>query len=174
MELNVARELKLPGEVSRVSFVEELAPIELPGYVIRPCAPAELEFDYSFDGEGFRLSGTFACAVRMNCTKCDKEFTQSFTVPFEERFLRVTEQEAEELECYPFTGETLKLDRLVQDLMLLNAPMYGLCKPDCRGLCPVCGANLNHTQCSCTLPGEGNPFAALKGLAELLKEDQED
>ena len=107
----------------------------------------------------------------MNCTKCNEEFTESFSVEFDERFLKVSETEAEELECYPFSGEKLSLDKLVQDIMLLNAPMYGLCRPDCRGLCPVCGANLNHTQCSCTLPDEGNPFAALRGLAELLKED---
>lgn len=171
MELNVAKELKLPGQVSHAELAWRLAPIELPGHVIRPVEPVSVSVDYSFDGEGFRLKGTLASAVLMNCTKCNEEFTESFSVEFDERFLKVSETEAEELECYSFSGEKLSLDKLVQDIMLLNAPMYGLCRPDCRGLCPVCGANLNHTQCSCTLPDEGNPFAALRGLAELLKED---
>ncbi|MBR3382060.1 MAG: DUF177 domain-containing protein [Clostridia bacterium] len=171
MELNVSKELKLPGEVSHARLVEEIEPIELPGYVIRPSAPVTVDLDYSFDGEGFRLTGTLSAEVVMNCTKCNDEFTQGFTVEFDERFLRVSETEAEEMEVYPFSGEKLDLTKLVQDTVLLNAPMYGLCKPDCRGLCPVCGANLNNTQCSCTLPDDGNPFAALKGLAELLKED---
>ncbi len=171
MELNVAKELKLPGEVGTARLVESLDPIELPGHVIRLTAPVTLDVSYSFDGTGFSLNGVLSSAVQMNCTKCDEEFTRAFTVDFAERFLKVSEMEAEELECYPYSGETLKLDKLVQDLILLNAPMYGLCKPDCRGLCPICGANLNHTQCKCTLPDDGNPFAALKGLAELLKED---
>ncbi len=171
MELNVAKELKLAGLKSSAHLEEQAGPYELLGRSIVLTRPVSVDVVYSFDGEGFRLEGKLSSSVKMNCTKCDTEFVEDFSVDFAERFLKVSKAEAEELDCYPFTGETLALDKLVQDLILLNAPMYGLCKPDCRGLCPVCGANLNNTQCSCTLPDDSNPFAALKGLAELLKED---
>ena len=171
MELNVAKELKLAGLVSSAHIEERMEPIELMGRIIETTEPVSVDVSYTFDGEGFRLEGMLASAVKMNCTKCDNEFIEHFEVPFSERFLRVSEAEAEELDCYTYSGETLKLDKMIRDLVLLNAPMYGLCKPDCKGLCPVCGTNLNNTQCSCTLPDESNPFAALKGLAELLKED---
>lgn len=171
MELNVSKELKLAGTVRSAKLCEELAPLDLLGRRIELTEPVTVKVRYFFDGEGFSLDGELSSSIKMNCTKCDAGFVQPFTVEFSERFLRVTEQEAEELDCYSFSGETLALDKMVQDLILLNAPMYGLCKPDCKGLCPVCGTNLNNTQCSCTLPDDSNPFAVLKGLAELLKED---
>ena len=171
MELNVARELKLAGLKSSAHIEEQVGPYELIGRRIILTEPVSIDMEYFFDGEGFRAEGRLSSSVKMNCTKCDSEFIEDFSVDFSERFLKVSEAEAEELDCYSFSGETLKLDKMAEDLIILNAPMYGLCKPDCKGLCPVCGTNLNNTQCSCTLPDESNPFAALKGLAELLKED---
>ncbi len=171
VELNVAKELKLAGIVSKAVIKERIAPLELLGRSIVMTEPVEVELKYFFDGEGFRLDGKLKTAIEMNCTKCDKRFVEPFAVDFSERFLRVSEAEAEELDCYTYTGDVLKLDKMVQDMILLNAPMYGLCKPDCKGLCPVCGTNLNITQCACSRNDESNPFAALKGLAELLKED---
>ncbi|MCR5809720.1 MAG: DUF177 domain-containing protein [Clostridiales bacterium] len=171
MELNVATELKLAGRVSHASLAEEFPVTELNGRSIVLTEPVRVDLDYSFDGEGFTLKGRLSSAVRMNCTKCNEEFIEPFSVDFSERFLRISEQEAEELECYTYTGETLVLDKMVFDLILLNAPMYGLCRPGCKGLCPVCGANLNNTQCSCSEADESNPFAALLGLKELLNDD---
>ena len=171
MELNAAKELKLAGLVSSAHLSQEYPETELGGRRILLTEPVVLDVEYSFDGEGFTVRGELRSAVLMNCTKCNEEFVSPFEVAFSERFLRVSEEEAEELDCYTYTGETLVLDKLVQDLILLNAPMYGLCRPDCRGLCPVCGANLNNTQCTCTPDEESNPFASLKGLKELLKDD---
>lgn len=174
MELNVAAELKLPGQVSRAQIEEALPDMELAGSKIRLCAPVKLDFLYSFDGEGIDLKGVLSSEAVMNCTKCNEEFTKPFSVVFEERYLKVPEKEADELDCYPYSGEKLQLDKMVSDLILLNAPLYGLCKPDCKGLCPVCGTNLNTSQCSCTAEDDSSPFAALKGLKELLNQDQED
>ncbi|MBO4563675.1 MAG: DUF177 domain-containing protein [Clostridia bacterium] len=171
MELNVATELKLAGTIGHSELTERFTDLELNGRQIVLTEPVRVDVSWSFDGDGFTLSGTLSSAVLMNCTKCNDEFIEAFSVDFTERFLRVGEAEAEELECYPYSGDVLVLDKMVEDLVLLNAPMYGLCRPDCRGLCPICGTNLNNTQCSCTLPDEGNPFAALKELKELLKDD---
>lgn len=170
MELNVSTELKLAGHVSHAHLTEALPDMELGGRVIHLTAPVEIDVSYSFDGEGFSLIGSLSSVIEMNCTKCNELFTESFSVPFNERFLKVTEEEAEEQDCYSYSGDVLKLDKMAADLILLNAPMYGLCRPDCKGLCPVCGTNLNISQCSCTPEESDNPFAALKGLAELLKD----
>ena len=59
----------------------------------------------------------------------------------------------------------------INDAVVMDTPFVVLCKPDCRGLCPVCGANLNVEQCDCAAQAEAewaeateNPFAALKNL----------
>lgn len=164
MELNAAKELKLAGQVSHVVITERVEDIELSGRRIELLEPVTLDISYSFDGEGINLTGTLSSVVKMNCTRCNEEFAQPFSVQLNERFLKVSESEAEELECYTYAGETLDLDKMVQDAILLNAPIYGVCKPDCKGLCPVCGTNLNITQCSCCETEEDNPFAVLRTL----------
>lgn len=170
MELNAAAELKLPGKIGHALLCEELPTMELLGRKIVFAEPVTVDVQWTFDGEGFAVSGVLSSSERMNCTRCNEEFTEAFSIDFKERFLKVNDEEAEELECYVFEGETLSLDKMVQDLILLNAPIYGVCRPDCKGLCPVCGANLNNTQCSCQRDDDDGPFAALKGLKELLKE----
>ncbi|MBQ5364078.1 MAG: DUF177 domain-containing protein [Bacteroidales bacterium] len=173
MELNVSKELKAIGAVGRALICEMVGDIVLSGRVIRLEEPVTLDLAWTYDGKGIVLSGSLSSAVRMNCTKCNEEFVRAFTVEVSERFLKVSESEAEELDCYPYSGDVLSLDKPVRDLIVLNAPAYGLCRPSCRGLCPVCGANLNNTQCSCELPDDGNPFAVLKGLAGLLNDQEE-
>ncbi len=171
VELNVARELKLAGAVGTKHIEQPLEAFEYAGRVLNFTRPAVVDVEYSFDGGGFTVNGMLTCAVLQNCTKCNDEFEQPFSIRFSERFLHVSEEEASELECYPFVGETLELDRMLEDLIILEAPHYGLCKPDCRGLCRSCGANLNNTQCSCSSAVENESFTSLKELAQLLKQD---
>ncbi len=169
MEVNAALEQKLIGRIGHAKLSENLPPLELSGNRIVLASPVVVDVSYSFDGEGFTVAGSLASSVRMNCTRCNEEFVEQFSVDFSERFLKVSEEEAEELDCYIYSGESLSLDKMVQDLILLNAPLYGVCRPDCKGLCPVCGVDLNKTQCSCQREDD-SPFAALKGLKELLKD----
>jgi len=171
VELNVATELKLAGRAGHAHISQAAEPFEFNGRTLVFASPLEVEVSYVYDGEGFTVSGSLTTSLVMNCTKCNAEFTQPFTVPFTERFMRISEEEAEELECYTFTGEVLSLDKMVQDLILLNAPMYGLCKPSCKGLCPTCGVNLNNSQCACSSAAGNSAFASLKELAQLLKDE---
>lgn len=173
VELNVAAELKLAGKPAKRHFEEKLEPIDFGGHMLEFTMPVCVDISYVFDGEGFNVSGVLSSALLMNCTKCNKEFEQSFSVDFSERFIKASDEEAEELECYPFNGEVLNLDRMVLDLIVLNAPLYGLCKPDCKGLCPVCGCDLNTMQCSCSSSVKNANFASLEELAQLLKDEEE-
>lgn len=60
------------------------------------------------------------------------------------------------------------LDELLREDILLQVPTKELCKPDCKGLCPMCGANLNETACSCKPPID--PRLAV--LRQLLDDDE--
>ena len=48
-----------------------------------------------------------------------------------------------------FEGDTIDITGMVRDTLLAAQPLSNICKPDCKGLCPVCGANLNHGDCGC-------------------------
>lgn len=64
----------------------------------------------------------------------------------------------------PWGPEDIDLLPDVRDAFMAGVPMKSKCAPDCRGLCPSCGANLNKEKCSCLARLEGN------GLKEILKE----
>ncbi|MBZ0251760.1 MAG: DUF177 domain-containing protein, partial [Candidatus Methylomirabilis sp.] len=63
-----------------------------------------------------------------------------------------------------YDGEKIDLTALLDEQLSLNAPIQPLCRPDCRGLCPVCGADLNTIPCSCAPERMPSPFEKLKGL----------
>jgi uncharacterized protein len=66
------------------------------------------------------------------------------------------EADDEDEETYPLSGEQLDLRPLVRDAILLDLPIAPLCREDCRGLCPTCGADLNDGPCDCP-PARSDP-----------------
>jgi len=63
----------------------------------------------------------------------------------------------------------IDLSPLVREYMLLDIPIKPLCSTDCKGLCPVCGENLNETQCGHTTESIDPRLAVLKSLLENKK-----
>ncbi len=65
---------------------------------------------------------------------------------------------------------SIELDELVRDTLLAAQPLSNICKPDCKGLCPVCGANLNHGDCGCNT---FVPDPRLAALQEFMTKDND-
>lgn len=63
-----------------------------------------------------------------------------------------------------YEGDGLSLEETLREFILLSIPMQSLCKPDCAGLCPHCGANRNLTLCACEAKMEDPRWDALKKL----------
>ena len=63
-------------------------------------------------------------------------------------------------------NDRLDLKELVLSDLLLNLPMKHLCREDCKGLCPKCGANLNEGECGCNRKPVDPRFAALRDLLD--------
>jgi uncharacterized protein len=72
--------------------------------------------------------------------------------------------EADQAETYPLTGDTLDLAPLVRDALLLELPLAPLCRADCAGLCPTCGADRTEGPCGCAEPVVNPRWAALDAL----------
>jgi uncharacterized metal-binding protein YceD (DUF177 family) len=70
---------------------------------------------------------------------------------------------AEDLDLFPFDGETLDLEPLLREQFVLAVPFAPLCREDCKGLCPQCGIDRNTGTCTCEKPVDPR-LAALKGL----------
>jgi uncharacterized protein len=75
-----------------------------------------------------------------------------------------TEAVEVEQETYPLASETLDLLALARDAVLLNLPLTPICRPDCAGLCPTCGAELNEGPCGCVPAAANGRWSALDAL----------
>ena len=89
-------------------------------------------------------------SVETNCARCLKPlaFERKFRV--KETLVRKSGETDEASETYTVvSGRSLELDDVVLSAVLLDIDMVFLCREDCKGLCPVCGADLNEGMCDC-------------------------
>ncbi|QJT08609.1 YceD family protein [Oceanidesulfovibrio marinus] len=124
--------------------------------------------------EGYLISGTLTGKVSVPCDRCaepavvevDSQFQE-----FESTTGTIDEDEGDEAEdeksdLLRLTGQGWELDAagLLWEQFQLAVPVKPLCRPDCKGLCPVCGADLNTAPCECE-QDQGDPrLAVLRGL----------
>jgi len=126
-------------------------------------APATFEGTCAFlQEDSYIVKGTLRFEVTGACARCTKPVQERLEVPFEERFAREVNEDSED-EAYPLEGDFLLLDEALNQAALMALPYRLLCDPDCKGLCPVCGADKNVTDCSCELNTD-NPFSILRKL----------
>lgn len=115
--------------------------------------------DYSFDGpiaiKGkienragvVTLSYGVDFAMNLVCDRCLDEFRREYKFDFEHTLVRKTNTDNDEyLVC---ENDMLDLDNIAVSDLLLQLPTKILCKDDCKGLCCVCGQNLNKGTCKC-------------------------
>lgn len=80
------------------------------------------------------------------CGRCLVEFPQHLVTDFTELYAFTPNSMTDSGLILPENGK-INLTPILRDEMLLAMPINPVCKPDCRGLCPVCGENLNETNC---------------------------
>ena len=73
-----------------------------------------------------------------------------------------------EAEVSYYQGDRILLEDVLREQVLLAMPLRAICREDCKGLCPKCGANLNQEQCSCEEHDEDPRWAALKDIRSKL------
>ena len=112
------------------------------------------------DREGqraIRVRGRIQAAVAHACDRCLADLRQDFEDSFDLFFHPVEAIEEggeaaigpDETEVGFYEGDGIGLVDVVREQLLLWLPVRSLCKPDCQGICPVCGADRNKSPCHC-------------------------
>ena len=138
-------------------------------------APIEVTLSISPLAGMFRVEGKLRTVVGLTCSRCLDEFDDTLTSHFHVTYTRqlpeVDDQTAETRELtaddmglVPFEGEEIDLRDAIQEQVILALPMQPICRPDCRGLCDRCGANLNRGACTCPSEPVDPRLAVLKQL----------
>ena len=117
--------------------------------------------------------------VAQQCSRCLEPFEQTIHVEIEEVFVPTVDM-ATGLPIHPDDEDEallidehhiLDLSEILRQSILLALPMTPLCRPDCKGLCPVCGTNLNYETCTCEVEHIDPRWASLSLFLE--KEDDD-
>lgn len=172
MELHVAAALKQPGEIFLATLSQIIPPQDFGGREVVFAEPVQLEFTYSFDGKAFTLNGQMQTALSSRCARCDEPFIEPLRFLLSERFIKGSPGDDEE-DSYAFNGETLDLTSMMMDNLFLHVPISSVCSEGCRGLCPVCGCNLNTAQCACVQEESESVSSPLAALGPLLNDGKE-
>ena len=128
-------------------------------------------------GDIVEVEGRISTRVRLSCGRC----LQSFEMPLESQFDLTYSQiepapgqgssKDEEIELTArdmgiihYQGDEINIEKEIQEQVVLALPLRALCSPDCKGLCPGCGTDLNTASCDCDRSPSGGKFDALKKL----------
>lgn len=160
MELQIASALKQPGESFPFALEEPVGPQSFGGRMVAFEAPLSVAGRYVFDGKAVLVDGTVQTRLHSVCARCNEPFSEPLAFAFSERFVKASELGPED-ESYPYEGSVLSLAQAVMDNLFLQLPLVSVCRPDCKGLCPVCGVNRNHTACACAPARPIGAFAVL-------------
>ncbi len=119
-----------------------------------------------------RLRGRFAGNFQVPCARCVEPVEIPLAAEFDLIFRPLGADAdapersitASETEIGYYQKDSLLLEDVLREQVLLSLPVRTLCKPDCKGLCPRCGANRNSQPCSCD---EGPSDPRWEALADL-------
>jgi len=148
-----------------------------PDKELRRCAPIRAHLQLVRENDfTVTLAGRLQTGVRFVCDRC----LTTYDLPVEVTMRLILEYTGERQRqqeetggtaAEPETPDTVMLEEPAVDLgdilrqqVFLSLPLKHLCRPDCRGLCPRCGADLNVQACNCLDQGDRSPFAVLKKL----------
>lgn len=97
------------------------------------------------------------------CDRCASQIEQSLLYSFSHTLVPSLENEDDD-RFIEVRGAKLNLDALAREDILLELPTKFLCRPDCKGICPTCGKNLNDGPCGCSAEQGDERFEVLKNL----------
>jgi DUF177 domain-containing protein len=140
------------------------------GAEFRQVAPLKVAAEAELVGTEIRIRGHLGTHLEASCARClgvvklpiERDFDLFYrplkSIAREEEI----EIKTDELDVGFYSGNGIELGDVVMEQVILSVPMKLVCKVECLGLCPICGANRNVEQCHCSLPRGESPFASLK------------
>ena len=161
IKINVAQiKKRLVGE-KPLAYELEAAELEISPEEMGIIGSVKLVGTMSNAGDVLLLQAKMQCKVQRTCGRCLKEFTGVTEAEVVEKFYPAGADNIEN-DAFVYDSDVIDITEPLREGLLLAEPMQALCKPDCRGLCPVCGADLNDGDCGCDRLTVDPRLAALK------------
>ncbi|MEX2251916.1 MAG: YceD family protein [Acidimicrobiia bacterium] len=109
--------------------------------------------------DAVRAHFTVSAQAHLSCTRCLTEWDEMMKAEGDQVFRLVLDEDG-----YGIVDGEIDISGPAQDELALSLPIVSLCTPDCKGLCPTCGTDLNTDPCDGHGEDPDSPFAVLKDL----------
>lgn len=152
--------LRRPGSRREDHLEAVLDGLAVTGSRVRDGEPVALDARLESVNEGIVVTGTIHAPWAGECRRCLRPIEETLDA----EVLEVFEDEPVEGETRKLETDHIDLEPVVRETVLLELPMAPLCKDDCAGLCPDCGADRNTTECGHAVERRDDRWAALDEL----------
>lgn len=173
LRFNVSQLLKSsPGAVREFHIEEDVRTIDQ-GLAITSPLVGKIRLMRSADG--VLATGELGTSAELECDRCLEPFVAGLEVHLEEEYRPTVDvltgaplETAADLEAETLIDEAhiLDLEEVLRQDLILAMPLHALCHPECAGLCPHCGQNLNQGKCDCRRTVVDARLADLAALLE--------
>lgn len=150
-----------------------LEPVEFSGETFDFDQPFVGEVEIWNSGDELLVRARLSGEAEVGCGRCLTRYRFPVKASFAELFREgepsedAEEEEGDEYTITYYTGDQIDLTDSLRENLLLELPMQPVCRRECNGLCPTCGANLNEDACTCASNSTVDP--RLVKLEELLR-----
>lgn len=158
--INVAELLRRAGSIREVDRQIEADVFEFADSRIVVGSQVDVALTLEALSDGIVVHGTLGAEWNFECRRCLRPLTGRAEVEVQELYQAVISDP----DAYPITGEQLDLLEMARQNVLLAVPLAPLCRTDCPGLCPQCGADLQTASCSCSRAERDDRWSALDAL----------
>jgi uncharacterized protein len=170
LHIHLLPKLEETGSYLSLKGEYELAPFDKGGEHYEPVGPLAYNLHLSNTGGAVVLTGSVTATLDAQCSRCLEPAQATIEAAAEGYFLLNAAVSTEGLEADEFTvaGDNGRIDLapVLFTALLSEVPQVLLCREDCLGICPTCGADLNEQPCDCAAaPNPASPFAVLKDLS---------
>ncbi len=145
--IDVSDILKQKGSSKEFRGSQPLEDITYQGERIGLLGPVDVAGRITNTGKLLVLDADAVAKVSLQCSKCTKRYEKELKFNFTVRLSKIGDPE--DPDVFLYEGEEVELKDIILEFLLLELPMRGQCREDCKGLCPYCGCDLNVEQCQC-------------------------
>lgn len=149
MKVDLSSVIKVTGAEVKLSSTVGFGDAEFLGETYRFIEPLKVEGRVYNNGQSLTLEADVSGRMITECARCLDEVEADVEFSVHELLSQREEGAEEDEDIILFDGYEIELDDIIADHFLMNISGRYLCSDDCKGLCPVCGENLNHGECDC-------------------------
>jgi uncharacterized protein len=143
--INAAELLRRPGSERRIVLESTIAELNLADQRFASDAVVDVALRLEALTDGIVVEGEIRALWSDSCGRCLTPAAGEVVCDVHELYQNVVTDP----DAFEIVGDQIDLTRMVREDLLLEAPVAPLCRPDCAGLCPTCGIDLNAAGCGC-------------------------